>query len=120
MQGIFYDLLPNNIAIAGDNGVSSHFKRLVGKNRGMNASHDHGGAAGFGFFQEFVAREAIACADPDAHDVSRMDDTWVEFSNSFIHENGITHEFDRRCLSQDKEPPWRDHAITQGGHRRID
>ena len=64
----------------------------------MNASHNHRGALELGLSQDSVTRNTIAAADPDADDVSRLENVGIKPFDGFVNEYGVTYQLDGRWL----------------------
>src|SRR6266851_2838907 len=111
LKRVLYYLAPYHVA-AGDYGIRSHSKWLLGENGGVNASHNHRGALQLGLSQDPVTGQAIAAADTDANNVSRTENVGIEPFNGFVDEDRVTDQVDRGCLGHHVEPPWRDKAIA--------
>src|ERR1043166_3881634 len=99
-ERILDNLTPYDVSTARDDGIRSHAKRLVGKNRGVNASHDHRRALLLGLAQDAITRKTIAAADADADDVVRTQVVRIELLDGFVNEDWIAYQPHRSGLSQ--------------------
>src|SRR6266542_1151481 len=112
LKRVSYDLAPYHFSAAGDHGIRSHSDWLIGKNGGVDASHNHRGALQLGLSQDTVTGKTIAAADTDADDVSRTENVGIKPFNGLVDEYGVSNQIDRGCLCHHVEPPWSDKAVV--------
>src|SRR5205807_1278109 len=120
IQDVLDDAAPDKIAAAFDYRVRSHLERFFRKYCWVNAAHDHRRAALLRFAHDSVSGPAISRVDSDADDVPGSNLLRIERSNRLVNYDRVADQIAWRGARKYVQPSRRNHAIADGGVRRID
>jgi hypothetical protein len=79
LERILYYARPYGFPAAGHYGVCTHPQGFVRKDSRMDSTHNDDCPPALCFTEGAIARQAIAAANTDTHDVTRFDDCGVKF-----------------------------------------